>query len=91
MSVKSEQNSWCENCNDICFITFAKLFNILMKSIWLYCQPEEDEFTVVPDSQFVVSRTAFKDNSSYYKVCVQPLGMKSFNFSPALNPSITWT
>ena len=28
----------------------------------------ENDFTVVPNSQFVVSRTAFKDNSSYYKI-----------------------
>jgi hypothetical protein len=32
------------------------------------CQTNEDEFDVVPSSHFVVSRTAFKDNSSYYKV-----------------------
>lgn len=25
-----------------------------------------EEFTVVPDSEIVVSRTAFKDNSSFY-------------------------
>ncbi|ELU02991.1 hypothetical protein CAPTEDRAFT_224718 [Capitella teleta] len=30
--------------------------------------PGEDEFDIVPDSKFVVSRTAFKDNSSYYRV-----------------------
>lgn len=31
-------------------------------------QPGEDEYTVVPDSKIVVSRTAFKDNSSTYTV-----------------------
>ncbi|XP_033759958.1 structural maintenance of chromosomes protein 4-like isoform X2 [Pecten maximus] len=30
--------------------------------------PGDDEYTVVPDSKFVVARTAFKDNSSYYTV-----------------------
>ncbi|XP_069103456.1 structural maintenance of chromosomes protein 4-like [Argopecten irradians] len=28
----------------------------------------DDEYTVVPDSKFVVARTAFRDNSSYYTV-----------------------
>lgn len=28
----------------------------------------DDEYTVVPNSKFVVSRTAFKDNSSYYMI-----------------------
>ncbi|XP_011138577.1 structural maintenance of chromosomes protein 4 isoform X2 [Harpegnathos saltator] len=27
-----------------------------------------DEYEVVPDSEFVISRTAFKDNSSYYEI-----------------------
>ena len=31
-------------------------------------QVGDDNYEVVPDSEFVVSRTAFKDNSSYYKV-----------------------
>lgn len=31
-------------------------------------QPGEDEYTVVPNSEFVVSRTAFKDNSSNYSI-----------------------
>ena len=31
-------------------------------------QEGDDEYDVVPNSKFVVSRTAFKDNSSYYKV-----------------------
>ena len=31
-------------------------------------QPGEDEYTVVPDSKIVVSRTAYKDNTSSYSV-----------------------
>jgi len=31
-------------------------------------QVGDDNYEVVPGSQFVVSRTALKDNSSYYKV-----------------------
>ena len=31
-------------------------------------QEGENDYDVVPDSKFVVSRTAFKDNSSYYRV-----------------------
>ncbi|KAK8749380.1 hypothetical protein OTU49_015814 [Cherax quadricarinatus] len=29
---------------------------------------DSDDFEVVPDSQFVVSRTAFRDNSSFYQI-----------------------
>nr|CAD7266908.1 unnamed protein product [Timema shepardi] len=29
---------------------------------------DEDSYDVVPNSQFVISRTAFKDNSSYYTI-----------------------
>lgn len=29
---------------------------------------KEDDFEVIPNSQFVVSRTAFKDNSSFYQI-----------------------
>nr|KAG5701436.1 hypothetical protein BaRGS_032768 [Batillaria attramentaria] len=31
-------------------------------------KPGEDEYTVVPDSKFVVARTAYKDNSSSYAI-----------------------
>ena len=31
-------------------------------------QPGEDEYTVVPDSKIVVSRTAHKDNTSSYSI-----------------------
>lgn len=31
-------------------------------------QEGDDDFEIVPNSKFVVSRTAFKDNSSYYKL-----------------------
>ncbi len=33
-----------------------------------FVQTGDDEYEVVPDSKFVVSRAAFKDNSSYYRV-----------------------
>lgn len=33
-----------------------------------WIQTGENDFTVVPDSGFVVARTAFKDNSSHYTV-----------------------
>ena len=37
--------------------------------LWSYCfQSEGEESTVVPGSEFTVSRTAFKDNSSSYYV-----------------------
>ena len=31
-------------------------------------QPDSDQFSVVPDSEFVVSRTAYADNSSIYQL-----------------------
>ena len=31
-------------------------------------QPGDDEFDVIPGSQFCVSRTAFTDNSSHYQI-----------------------
>ena len=34
----------------------------------LFLQPGEDEYTIVPNTEFVVSRTAFKDNSSNYSI-----------------------
>lgn len=40
----------------------------LQQCVGLFVQTGENDFTVVPNSQFVVSRTAFRDNSSYYKI-----------------------
>ena len=34
----------------------------------LLFQPGDDDYDVVPGSKFVVSRTAFKDNTSYYRL-----------------------
>lgn len=35
---------------------------------WMITDKEGDDYDVVPDSEFVVSRTAFKDNSSQYHI-----------------------
>lgn len=36
---------------------------------WQLSLPQnEEEYLVVPGSEFIVSRTAFKDNSSHYQV-----------------------
>ena len=42
---------------------------ILTFSFWICLfQPGDDQYNVVPNSKFVVSRTAFKDSSSYYRL-----------------------
>jgi len=41
--------------------------------VFRWLQVGDDNYVVVPGSQFVVSRTAFKDNSSYYKVVITSL------------------
>ncbi|XP_070213062.1 structural maintenance of chromosomes protein 4-like [Littorina saxatilis] len=52
-----------ENHKDINCCTVAVHFQKIIDT-----GPGEDEFTVVPDSQLVVSRTAFKDNTSSYSI-----------------------
>ncbi|XP_076435848.1 structural maintenance of chromosomes protein 4-like [Babylonia areolata] len=52
-----------ENHKDINSCTVAVHFQKIVDT-----GPGEDEYTVVPDSKIVVSRTAFKDNTSAYSV-----------------------
>lgn len=44
-----------------------KFYFFLNVSIFFRFQ-EGDDYEIVPNSQFVISRTAFKDNSSYYQL-----------------------
>ena len=56
----------------LCYV-FRALINSLVcwfciMSVSFSPQPGEDEYTVVPDSKIVVSRTAHRDNTSAYSV-----------------------
>ena len=43
--------------------------NFLLKNFFvIYSQSGDEDYEVVPNSKFVVARTAFRDNSSYYSV-----------------------
>ena len=50
----------------MCFLfNFISVFNFVLVC---FVQTGDEDYDVVPDSKFVVSRTAFSDNSSYYRV-----------------------
>jgi structural maintenance of chromosome 4 len=44
-----------------------KEFDIIITN-FIHTQAGEDDYTVVPNSEFNVARTAFKDNSSVYSI-----------------------
>lgn len=46
-------------------ITFNQF---VFSNVFCFFQPNDEDYQVVPDSKFVVSRVAFRDNSSYYMV-----------------------
>ena len=50
------------------FFLVEVLLLLLLSTVHCLMQVGDDNYEVVPGSQFVVSRTAFKDNSSSYKV-----------------------
>ncbi|CAG2063235.1 unnamed protein product, partial [Timema podura] len=66
---------WSDSTLELSLIDCDSTYNALRAcALSSKCSPgehspdDEDSYDVVPNSQFVISRTAFKDNSSYYTI-----------------------
>ena len=51
----------------LCYLTDV-IAVCLIPHFYLYTQPGDDDYEVIEGSKFAVSRTAFRDNSSYYRI-----------------------